>query len=112
MGGACSASPRVQPAPPTAPPPPAPPPPASQALCDDIEFLASRCVVCLHAPLEIMLQPCGHFCLCAACAVQLRRPQCPMCRGPILDRHRVFMPSTRRSVRPQNDDAGLLAQTV
>jgi hypothetical protein len=40
------------------------------------------CVVCLDAPKDHIVLPCGHMCACGACA-QLLRDRCPVCRGPI-----------------------------
>ena len=43
-----------------------------------------RCVVCLEddAPVDHMLNPCHHLCLCAGCAARVRseRMRCPVCR--------------------------------
>ena len=43
-----------------------------------------RCVVCLDddAPVDHMVAPCHHLCLCAGCAarVRQRRMPCPVCR--------------------------------
>jgi hypothetical protein len=37
--------------------------------------------------------PCGHQCVCEACAEQLtntRTPMCPVCREPIIQTMKVF----------------------
>ena len=46
-----------------------------------------ECVVCMDAARTHLFVPCGHQCVCAACAETLRRGKrpCPMCRGPIRD---------------------------
>ena len=56
------------------------------------------CAVCLERQTAISLQPCGHACLCGACALQIRRraagstpPLCPVCRNPATGCHRVFL---------------------
>ena len=57
------------------------------------------CAVCLEQQTAISLQPCGHACLCGACALQIRRraaagstpPLCPVCRNPATGCHRVFL---------------------
>ena len=40
-----------------------------------------------------IIVPCGHMCVCEACAEQLtktRTPMCPVCRGPIRKTMKVF----------------------
>ncbi|EAN86984.1 hypothetical protein, conserved [Trypanosoma cruzi] len=46
-----------------------------------------RCVVCF-SPKETVLVPCGHYCLCDACATNVTH--CPLCRGSVKFRQRVF----------------------
>jgi hypothetical protein len=51
------------------------------------------CVVCFDAPKDHIIVPCGHMCVCEACAEQLTRtrtPSCPVCRGPIRETMKVF----------------------
>lgn len=45
----------------------------------------SGCVVCLDAGHEVVIVPCGHFCMCKECATTLQHSthKCPMCRGRI-----------------------------
>ena len=51
----------------------------------------SACVICLDAPKSHVLLPCGHKCLCGACAAESARPPfCPICRAPIGQAVRVF----------------------
>jgi hypothetical protein len=53
----------------------------------------TMCVVCFDAPKEYAIVPCGHQCVCEACAEQLtktRTPMCPVCRGPIRETMKVF----------------------
>jgi hypothetical protein len=53
----------------------------------------TMCVVCLDAPKDHIIVPCGHQCVCARCAEQLtktRTPMCPVCRGPIRETMKVF----------------------
>lgn len=38
------------------------------------------CVVCKSNPIEIILLPCGHVCLCEDCSVDIRN-NCPVCRA-------------------------------
>jgi hypothetical protein len=64
-------------------PPAAPHPDAEETMC----------VVCFDAPKEYAIVPCGHQCVCEACAEQLtktRTPMCPVCRGPIRETMKVF----------------------
>lgn len=60
------------------------------------------CAVCLERQISVSLQPCGHACLCGACARQIRHgagaratgsapPLCPVCRRPATGCHRVFL---------------------
>ena len=43
--------------------------------------LADECVVCWSAGPEVIFQPCGHLCVCTACAQPfLEGLACPMCR--------------------------------
>ncbi len=51
------------------------------------------CVICYSEAPTIVLAPCGHFCLCDDCSVQLMvqkpgmpAPKCPMCRAAITQR--------------------------
>jgi hypothetical protein len=53
----------------------------------------TQCVVCFDAPKDHIIVPCGHQCVCEACAEQLtktRTPTCPVCREPILQTMKVF----------------------
>jgi hypothetical protein len=62
---------------------PAPHPGAEEAMC----------AVSFDAPKEYIIVPCGHQCVCGACAEQLtktRTPMCPVCRGPIRETMKVF----------------------
>jgi hypothetical protein len=46
------------------------------------------CVICLDMPKEIILSPCGHFCLCKTCSSKLsdvsHQRKCPMCRQVVV----------------------------
>ena len=44
------------------------------------------CVLCLDAPKDHIIIPCGHRCVCGACAEKLTKARsalCPFCRTPI-----------------------------
>jgi ankyrin repeat protein/uncharacterized protein YjgD (DUF1641 family) len=52
------------------------------------------CVLCLDAPKDHIIIPCGHQCVCEACAEKLkeaRHPLCPFCRTPIHSTFKVFV---------------------
>jgi hypothetical protein len=52
------------------------------------------CVLCLDAPKDHIIAPCGHQCVCGACAEMLkkaRHPLCPFCRTPINSTFKVFV---------------------
>ncbi|CEM39233.1 unnamed protein product [Vitrella brassicaformis CCMP3155] len=41
---------------------------------------AIECQVCQETERSVVLQPCGHFCICQQCAQNLQPPECPLCR--------------------------------
>ncbi|XP_052096554.1 baculoviral IAP repeat-containing protein 2-like [Mytilus californianus] len=53
-----------------------------------------QCKVCLTNPLQITIQPCGHFSLCESCYTHLKyeNNRCPICRGPIKNTIRTYVP--------------------
>ena len=63
-------------------------PPAAPQLEEE-----ALCVVCMDAPKQHIILPCGHQCVCEACAQQLTQttsPSCPVCRAPIRETTRVY----------------------
>lgn len=44
----------------------------------------AKCVICMENGRSIILQPCGHFCMCEMCGYAVC--VCPMCRGCISER--------------------------
>lgn len=48
---------------------------------DDTE----ECIVCFDESKEVVLVPCGHYCLCGGCAHQVEEVsgKCPLCRSDI-----------------------------
>ncbi|KAK4877286.1 hypothetical protein RN001_009792 [Aquatica leii] len=48
----------------------------------------SECVICMDAYCEVIFVPCGHLCCCFNCADPLH--DCPMCRGEIERKIRVY----------------------
>ena len=58
----------------------------SQGIGADVDASVSECVVCWAASSEVLFQPCGHLCTCAACARSFSPENgraCPLCRHPI-----------------------------
>ena len=53
----------------------------------------TMCVVCFDAPKDHLIVPCGHQCVCEACAnllTQMDKPTCPICRTAIQQTNKVF----------------------
>ena len=52
-----------------------------------------HCSICLCSPLEILVNPCGHICLCEKCSENLAEidPKCPICRQKITNTQRVYL---------------------
>ncbi|XP_071140943.1 baculoviral IAP repeat-containing protein 7-B-like [Mytilus edulis] len=52
------------------------------------------CKICLTNPLQITNQPCGHFAMCESCYTRIRykNNKCPICRCPIKNTIRTFVP--------------------
>ena len=40
-----------------------------------------ECLVCMDRDYDVVIVPCGHYCMCGPCANQLNK--CPLCRGGI-----------------------------
>ncbi|XP_052523608.1 E3 ubiquitin-protein ligase LRSAM1 isoform X1 [Tympanuchus pallidicinctus] len=51
----------------------------------------SECVVCMEQEAQMIFLPCGHVCCCQTCCKQLQ--SCPLCRGDITQRVRIFYSS-------------------
>jgi hypothetical protein len=52
------------------------------------------CVLCMDAPKDHIIAPCGHQCVCEACAEKLKKARhalCPFCRTPISATFKVFV---------------------
>ncbi|XP_063437133.1 death-associated inhibitor of apoptosis 2-like [Mytilus trossulus] len=52
-----------------------------------------QCKVCLSNPLQITIQPCGHFAMCEPCFTRLKYEtnKCPICRVPIKNAIRTYV---------------------
>ena len=48
-----------------------------------------NCSICMAQPKDVLLQPCGHWVLCFACAGQVE--ECPVCRAGITQRLRAHL---------------------
>jgi ubiquitin-protein ligase len=55
----------------------------------DVDPETRLCVICLSEAKDTVIVPCGHCCCCSTCAANLTA--CPMCRGKIRFRQRVFL---------------------
>lgn len=43
------------------------------------------CAICLYEERNVVVVPCGHYCMCKECATQIAQSTgtCPLCRGPV-----------------------------
>mmetsp|Transcript_148 Transcript_148/g.537 ORF Transcript_148/g.537 Transcript_148/m.537 type:complete len:196 (-) Transcript_148:61-648(-) len=53
---------------------------------------SSLCQICMENQKNVVLLPCGHIPLCIQCSETscAQMTECPLCRSPILSRHKVF----------------------
>uniref|UniRef100_A0A673KDL9 E3 ubiquitin-protein ligase LRSAM1-like n=1 Tax=Sinocyclocheilus rhinocerous TaxID=307959 RepID=A0A673KDL9_9TELE len=51
-------------------------------------FSSSECVVCMEHESQVIFLPCGHVCCCQTCSNALQ--SCPLCRGSISQRVRLY----------------------
>jgi hypothetical protein len=40
-----------------------------------------ECIICMDQEHDVVIAPCGHYCLCNGCATRVKN--CPLCRGVI-----------------------------
>ncbi|XP_069039245.1 E3 ubiquitin-protein ligase LRSAM1 isoform X2 [Lepisosteus oculatus] len=66
------------------------PPPSPEILVPSAPSLdgSSECVVCMEKESQTIFLPCGHVCCCQACSDVLL--SCPLCRGEIAQRVRIY----------------------
>ncbi|KAL0477842.1 hypothetical protein AKO1_005282 [Acrasis kona] len=48
------------------------------------------CVVCMESESTYICTPCGHMCVCKACAMQVKNKHCPLCRAHVESSLRVY----------------------
>lgn len=49
------------------------------------------CTICYEHELDTLIQPCNHLCICSHCSPNIRK--CPICRGEIQNKVKVFITS-------------------
>lgn len=64
-------------------------PASAHARIEGSEVDALKCCICLNSDRMFALSPCFHFCVCETCV--LRISQCPLCRRPIDNVHRIWL---------------------
>jgi len=54
---------------------------------------ANECIVCFNPPKTHVLVPCGHLCVCVACAEHIVKGsrECPQCRSLVTHTYKVFL---------------------
>lgn len=49
------------------------------------------CIVCMEKQIDILLEPCGHFCICNDCYLKFEKKDCPCCKNKIKNKKAVFI---------------------
>jgi len=65
----------------------------SNSAVNEGEVGQPQCIVCMDAPANCAIIPCGHLCLCGACSSKLltRDACCPICRAPRQQVVRIYV---------------------
>ncbi len=61
------------------------------------------CVICISEEKNTVVMPCGHLCVCKACAIEIaksRGPDCPVCRKKVLS----FVPLNIENIKTIEED--------
>ena len=58
---------------------------------DDRRQRVQMCCVCMENPSDHVLLPCGHVCLCCECVGHTRIGNCPICKGSVTSKHKIFL---------------------
>lgn len=65
-------------------------------------FVSGPCVVCLSSPPQLLVEPCGHFCICSDCAStrealylydgdgEVNHKSCPICKIADVTYRKIF----------------------
>jgi len=49
------------------------------------------CTICIDKRIDILLEPCGHFCICNDCYLKIEKRECPCCKMIIREKRAVFV---------------------
>ena len=68
--------------------------------CTKLGVPQTECIVCMDAPVDTVLLPCGHLCMCNECSSSLLQSakvkasalRCPVCRATASTVKRIFLP--------------------
>eukprot|EP01103_Thecamoeba_quadrilineata_P001057 TRINITY_DN10936_c0_g1_i1.p1 TRINITY_DN10936_c0_g1~~TRINITY_DN10936_c0_g1_i1.p1 ORF type:complete len:389 (+),score=76.94 TRINITY_DN10936_c0_g1_i1:69-1235(+) len=55
------------------------------------EYETHICKVCNEQEIDVLLLPCGHFCVCETCASSLPLSKCPICRAPFFQKVKAYL---------------------
>jgi len=69
------------------------PPDTTQCVISGEHEWQTECVICMDRVRDIVLYPCGHFCLCVQCSSKISK--CPLCKQQI--RSKEFISDVKKS---------------
>ena len=49
-----------------------------------------QCIVCTHQLRDVIIQPCGHLCLCHDCSLEMDLTKCPICFKTVKETTRIY----------------------